>query len=552
MRQTIVTLSADVRPRSLDVLRICIADLKKAVEHPRIPGGSDPYATLATAIPSLHFASIMVFEDDHYDPLLTVELNIDGDIGPFLPQLAASGLEPYLRTMVRCCKRPSGPAAALYDLATAAGSTVPLAPFLETRIVKPAVFHQGNRGLDRARIAREAELFQAAQAALDAPALYQATDAVALHGGLRAALLPAHAWLDQPAPTRWTRAERAMDGLRLFGFVSGVLFCLSIPGMILTRLMPSWPIAPWLIVAICLAAAGAIVWAIPEREGTGARAEPVPPPAPGLPYVPPMTPETKLLILGVAILAAGAYLTALAALSTLLLGAFYLDSLGSLFIASFGAALTGLFTIELPLAIVVYWIRWLELRDSTQEDPHDDLAKLRRILDAEDQIAQNHMGSVVLIKPGLLRAIVIRAGLWGLGLALRALLTTGYLGSMRTIHFAHWAILNNGGRLVFFSNFDSSWESYLDDFIEKAHAGLTLAWTNGVGFAPTEFLIGKGAISGRLFKAWARHSMAEGLFWFSAYKDLSVNQIERQYRIAAGLGRPSLSPAEAERWACDL
>ena len=111
----------------------------------------------------------------------------------------------------------------------------------------------------------------------------------------------------------------------------------------------------------------------------------------------------------------------------------------------------------------------------------------------EDHIVQNHMGSVVHVKPGLLRAVLIRAGLWGLGLAVRVIATDGYLGSMRTIHFAHWALVSNGGRLVFFSNFDGSWESYLDDFIEKAHAGLTLAWGNCVGFPGAQYLVFEGA-----------------------------------------------------------
>src|SRR3546814_16314780 len=56
----------------------------------------------------------------------------------------------------------------------------------------------------------------------------------------------------------------------------------------------------------------------------------------------------------------------------------------------------------------------------------------------------------------------------GLGLLLRVKATDGYLGSMRTVHFAPWAFLNNCSRLLFFSNFDHSWGSYLDDFIEKA------------------------------------------------------------------------------------
>jgi hypothetical protein len=123
---------------------------------------------------------------------------------------------------------------------------------------------------------------------------------------------------------------------------------------------------------------------------------------------------------------------------------------------------------------------------------------------------------------------------------------------MRTVHFAHWAFINNASRLMFFSNFDLSWESYLDDFIEKAHAGLTLAWGSGVGFPPTRFLVLDGASHGRKFKTWARHSMAVNRIWYSAYKDLTVDQIERNVRIADGLRKPALTPEEAAAWARDL
>ena len=96
---------------------------------------------------------------------------------------------------------------------------------------------------------------------------------------------------------------------------------------------------------------------------------------------------------------------------------------------------------------------------------------------------QNHMGSIVLIKPGILRSDHHpRRALRARPAPARDGDANGYLGSMRTVHFAHWAFLNNSSRLLFFSNFDHSWGSYLDDFIEKAHAGLTLAWGCGVGF----------------------------------------------------------------------
>jgi hypothetical protein len=163
----------------------------------------------------------------------------------------------------------------------------------------------------------------------------------------------------------------------------------------------------------------------------------------------------------------------------------------------------------------------------------------------EDWVAQNHMGSIVLIKPGVLRTVIIRAGHLGLGLLLRVTATDGYLGSMRTVHFAHWAFLNNGSRLLFLSNYDHSWESYLDDFIEKAHTGLTLAWGCGVGFPPTRFLIYDGASHGRRFKNWALASRAVSRFWYSAYPTLTVDQIERNNRIANGLCRKRMSEEEA-------
>jgi hypothetical protein len=153
-----------------------------------------------------------------------------------------------------------------------------------------------------------------------------------------------------------------------------------------------------------------------------------------------------------------------------------------------------------------------------------------------------------------LRTIIVRAGHLGLLLVLRLMKPSrdGYLGSMRTVHFAHWAFLNNGSRLLFFSNFDHSWGSYLDDFIEKAHAGLTLAWGCGVGFPQTRFLVLDGASHGRQFKAWALASRAVSRFWYSAYPDLTVDQVERNNRIALGLRKTRMQDREAASWMRDL
>lgn len=208
--------------------------------------------------------------------------------------------------------------------------------------------------------------------------------------------------------------------------------------------------------------------------------------------------------------------------------------------------------IVLCAAVLIAWLRRLEKRDSANDQPKVDETRLREMVRREDWITQNHMGSIVLVKPGVLRTIIIRAGHLGLHLTLRATARSGYLGSMRTVHFAHWAFLNNYSRLLFFSNFDHSWDSYLDDFIEKAHAGLTLAWGCGVGFPRTRYLVGEGAEHGRQFKAWALASRTISRFWYSAYPDLTVDQVERNYRIADKLRKKTLGEREAAAWMLDL
>jgi hypothetical protein len=138
----------------------------------------------------------------------------------------------------------------------------------------------------------------------------------------------------------------------------------------------------------------------------------------------------------------------------------------------------------------------LEESDFTQDHPPLSPEQLKLFAAQEDHIVQNHLASMVLVKPGMLRGFLIRAALRALKFVVPLKAWNGYLGSMRTIHFAHWTLVGNSGRLLFLSNFDGSWQSYLDDFVDKAHRGLTLAWGNCVGFPRTEDLVRQGAAHG--------------------------------------------------------
>ncbi len=518
MAQTILSVVADVAPASRDVLQDLIAVLRRDEEafSPQFPV---MYDRLRSAIPSLHFMSITIFPDAQYEPLLVIECNFDGAAGPFFAQLEEA-YGPLLRDMLRCCKVPPNPMSDMFANVVAAGSRAPVAPMLEALTVWPAVSHQGNRGMRRERIEREHALFKAVCRELDTDATYRGQDIMAIHQTLQARMVQRFDWLNTAEPALIPNTEDLADKCRLVGFLLMLGVALTVPGIVLSLMMPIWVSGSLLTIAMAWAAMK-LDWLRELDRHTG-------------------QPVSQWL----------AATLLIPVVSFMLISILPSHEPWQLL----RLALSGVSGIIPVILLLLFWLRLLEKRDTSLDAPVQDERVVQELAKHEDQVNQNHMISIVHLKPGALRATLIRLALCALNLVLRVLPASrqGYLASMRTIHFAHWAILSNGSRLMFHSNFDGTWESYLDDFIEKAHAGLTLAWCCGVGFPPTRFLVLDGATQGRRFKSWARHSMAASLFWFSAYHELPVNQIDRQRRLAEGLRKSNLTQQEAEAWALDL
>jgi membrane protein implicated in regulation of membrane protease activity len=546
MRQTILSVVLDVEPQSAARLAGLIEQFKRDQEP---AGAPEWYSALKQGVPALHFMSMSVFENSQFDPIFVIEANFDGPPGPFWAQMEAA-FGAQLRPMLRCCKRPADDDGPVYDAVTKPFSRYPLAPYLEKRTLRPSVFHQGNRGLERDRVLCEGELFLATREALAQPSPtepnpYRGIAAQEVHRKLRVQLLGRFPWLAAAAAPRISWAERAGDLARLLGFVFLVLFCLSIPGMALAPVTLAWR-----FVVLTALLAGLVAFGL-WRMRAPLAGEGVPTRSGGL-TVARMPARNKVILIAAVAAVLALYILVATALGSLLVAPMTDLGFEQVLCPTARVVVLGLLSVAFTGPALVLWLRWLERRDSSQDAPPVDLRLLGEMARREDWIPQNHMGSVVLVKPGVLRMALFRTGHLGLGLVLRVVAIDGYLGSMRTVHFAHWAFVNNGSRLMFFSNFDHSWESYLDDFIEKAHGGLTLAWGSGIGFPPARFLVLDGASHGRKFKDWARHSMAVSRFWYSAYRDFTVDQIERNVRIADGLRKETLSEQEAAAWALDL
>ncbi|HEU4533695.1 MAG TPA: hypothetical protein VFS00_06240 [Polyangiaceae bacterium] len=224
-------------------------------------------------------------------------------------------------------------------------------------------------------------------------------------------------------------------------------------------------------------------------------------------------------------------------------------------LAAGGAALLPALPVALPAALALALaLRWHEARDAARPPAapppgEADDERLDELARREGAHAQSPLTHLVPVKEGLLRAFAVRASLAAIGLLGRHLYTQGRLGKLSSIHFARWVLLPDR-RLLFFSNYDGSWESYLGDFVDKQSAGLTAIWSNTEGFPPASWLVRGGAKDEEAFKLWVRRHELPTPVWYSAYPSLTLPDLLRNARLRAGAvdGGPPGAPA----WLAEL
>lgn len=221
---------------------------------------------------------------------------------------------------------------------------------------------------------------------------------------------------------------------------------------------------------------------------------------------------------------------------------------------SFGQALMWTAIALVPLLLLaVAWLvsTYLGLRTQEKRDWTDSRSAsrgtLREIGERENHCAQNHMISVTTRKPGRVRWFTLRLAFWLVGQLATRFYRPGFLGDISTIHAARWITIPGTRKLVFFSNFGGSWESYLEDFITRAHGGLTAVWSNTIGFPRANNLFQDGATDGERFKRYARASMQPTRFWYSAYPHLTTDHVRCNAAMRRGLAA-ALTNDEAAQW----
>ncbi|MFM8377034.1 MAG: type VI secretion system tube protein Hcp, partial [Phenylobacterium sp.] len=161
--------------------------------------------------------------------------------------------------------------------------------------------------------------------------------------------------------------------------------------------------------------------------------------------------------------------------------------------------------------------------------------------------AQNHMISVTRLKAGPFRRYTLALGMWIIRLLALFAFRQGNLARMGTIHFARWVKPPGAKALVFMSNYDGSWLSYLEDFTALASTGLNLAWGHSQGVPTARLMVLDGASDSDAFKRFAKRSLQRTDFWYSGYPGVTLENIRRNALIHDGLMRAS-NATEAQDW----
>jgi hypothetical protein len=187
------------------------------------------------------------------------------------------------------------------------------------------------------------------------------------------------------------------------------------------------------------------------------------------------------------------------------------------------------------------------ISDTPVEDAQPGAAIVEELVSRENRRPQNHLASINTVKPGPFRFVLLKVVLIFIEILGRIKYYKGNLGGIPSIHFARWAVIDNGKYLLFLSNFDGSWEHYLGEFIDQAAGGLTAIWSNAVNFPRTKYLTQGGARDEQRFKSYGRMAQLYTQLWYSAYPFLSVVNVQNNAAIRAQLWG-ALDGAELDAW----
>ncbi len=220
----------------------------------------------------------------------------------------------------------------------------------------------------------------------------------------------------------------------------------------------------------------------------------------------------------------------------------------ALSLAWLSPSLLWLALVLVPLAIFRFLseLRRLERANEPDHAPANAV-HVEQVMTQENLTPQNMLITVSSMQPGWFRRFTLRIAFVIIGQIAAREFRPGFLADLGTIHFARWLLLPGGRKLAFLSHYDGSLESYLEDFIQEAHEGMTAIWSNALGFPPSRWLFLDGAHDGDRLRRYVLRQQVPVRYCYSAYPSLSTARIRANAAICRGIAAAS-TPDEAEEW----
>jgi hypothetical protein len=202
---------------------------------------------------------------------------------------------------------------------------------------------------------------------------------------------------------------------------------------------------------------------------------------------------------------------------------------------------SGFITQKFEEFLEKYWVKIRPVQNDPgyhlQSNPtqlarrHESKVVEDRIVQNQVLIAQNQFLTLHAIDPGFLgtNLLILKVILWLA--AGRAKKAKGNLSGIPTIHSLRWVIIPSGmigvkPYLLFESNYNGSWDSYVDDFVQYACRRMNLIWGKCQDYRS------QGAQDTEWFKQHIRNYLFPAQAYYSAYPDLTVRNILTCLRVA--------------------
>jgi hypothetical protein len=152
----------------------------------------------------------------------------------------------------------------------------------------------------------------------------------------------------------------------------------------------------------------------------------------------------------------------------------------------------------------------------------------------EDVVTQNQLTVVTEVRAE--RVDRVRAVMSAIDSYSKRLSPPGSLTGVSTIHFVRWVLLDDSRGLMMVSDYDGSWESYIDEFAELILSGLDAIWEGSDGYPPD------GARDLPAFKQFLRGHQVPSEVFYSAYPEETVLNIVNDRAFARACSDAASGP----------